>query len=168
MKKLKNQKGLTLIELLAVIVILGIIAAIAVPSIGAIMDNSKRDAHIANAEMLVNAARMAQIENVTKTVDPVTSGTNTQHEGGWTATSLESAGFLETIPVVPGGNTSYDGDDTTVVIKDGEYFVKLAADEDSNYTIPPTTPALLNYVPIELLRQKTTGNGRDLIELNPS
>ncbi len=31
---LKNQKGLTLVELLAVIVILGIIAAIAVPSIG--------------------------------------------------------------------------------------------------------------------------------------
>ena len=33
---LKNEKGLTLIELLAVIVILGIIAAIAVPSIGGI------------------------------------------------------------------------------------------------------------------------------------
>nr|AAB31769.1 lipase, triacylglycerol lipase {N-terminal} {EC 3.1.1.3} [Bacillus thermocatenulatus, DSM 730, Peptide Partial, 45 aa] [Geobacillus thermocatenulatus] len=38
----------TLIELLAVIVILGIIAAIAIPAIGAIMDNSKKDAHIAN------------------------------------------------------------------------------------------------------------------------
>ncbi len=33
-KRLKNEKGLTLVELLAVIVILGIIAAIAVPSIG--------------------------------------------------------------------------------------------------------------------------------------
>ena len=36
-KRLNNEKGLTLVELLAVIVILGIIAAIAVPSIGGII-----------------------------------------------------------------------------------------------------------------------------------
>lgn len=36
-KLLKNQKGFTLVELLAVIVILGIIAAIAIPSIGAFL-----------------------------------------------------------------------------------------------------------------------------------
>ena len=40
-KQLNNEKGLTLIELLAVIVILAIIAAIAVPAIGNIINNSK-------------------------------------------------------------------------------------------------------------------------------
>ncbi len=40
-KRLNNEKGLTLVELLAVIVILGIIAAIAVPSIGGIIENSE-------------------------------------------------------------------------------------------------------------------------------
>ncbi|WP_223638232.1 prepilin-type N-terminal cleavage/methylation domain-containing protein [Planococcus sp. 4-30] len=40
-KKLNNEKGMTLIELLAVIVIIAIIAAIAIPAIGNIIDNSR-------------------------------------------------------------------------------------------------------------------------------
>lgn len=56
---LKNERGLTLIELLAVIVILGIIAAIAVPSIGKIIDNSKKDAQVAEALQIINAAKLS-------------------------------------------------------------------------------------------------------------
>lgn len=64
MKKfLKNEKGLTLIELLAVIVILGIIAAIAIPSIGGIIQKSREDAVKADAIQVLNAAKVYMASN---------------------------------------------------------------------------------------------------------
>ncbi|WP_079509915.1 type IV pilin protein [Mesobacillus jeotgali] len=61
-KRMKDQRGLTLVELLAVIVILGIIAAIAVPSIGNVVQKSKEDAIKAEALQIINAARLFSIE----------------------------------------------------------------------------------------------------------
>lgn len=65
-KRLKNQRGLTLVELLAVIVILGIIAEIAVPSIGGIIEKSKEDAAVADALQIINAAKLAHAANPDK------------------------------------------------------------------------------------------------------
>ncbi|MGE8001901.1 type IV pilin protein [Lysinibacillus sp. NPDC093216] len=57
-KLLKNQKGLTLIEVLAVVVILAIVALIAIPAIGNIIDNSRIKGAKADAVNLINAAHL--------------------------------------------------------------------------------------------------------------
>lgn len=56
---LKNRKGVTLVELLAVIVIMGIIAAIAVPAIGGLIDNARVKAYEGVLTSVEEAARVA-------------------------------------------------------------------------------------------------------------
>ena len=58
-KLMKNEKGMTLIELLAVIVIIAIIALIAIPAIGSIINNSKDKALLADASTIINGAKIA-------------------------------------------------------------------------------------------------------------
>lgn len=65
-KRLKNEKGLTLIELLAVIVILAIIAAIAVPAVGKIINNSKDKAILADASNILAGAKIAIVDGSCK------------------------------------------------------------------------------------------------------
>ncbi|RDW21566.1 type II secretion system protein [Oceanobacillus chungangensis] len=56
----KDERGLTLVELLAVVVILAIVGAIAFVAIGNVMENSRQDAHVANAQQIVSAAKLAE------------------------------------------------------------------------------------------------------------
>lgn len=61
-KRVKNEKGLTLIELLAVIVILAIIAAIAIPAIGNIISNSRDKAVLSESLNIISGAKIAQMD----------------------------------------------------------------------------------------------------------
>ena len=56
MKKL-NKKAFTLIELLAVIIILGILMIIAIPSVTEYINNSRKSAYVDTASAFISAAR---------------------------------------------------------------------------------------------------------------
>ena len=60
---LKKEKGFTLVELLAVIVILGLIVAIAVPAIGNIIQESKDNAAKSEVTLIQDAARLYDVQH---------------------------------------------------------------------------------------------------------
>lgn len=70
-KHLRNEKGLTLIELLAVIVILGIIAAIAIPMIGNVVSESREKAEVNEALNIISAAKQAYALDMENAETPV-------------------------------------------------------------------------------------------------
>ena len=69
MKKKLCNNGFTLVELLAVIVILAVILAIAVPGISNMIESSKRSAFEADAKMVLKASELKMLED--KTFDPL-------------------------------------------------------------------------------------------------
>ncbi len=67
----KKKKGFTLVELLAVIVVLAIILAIAIPSVLGVINNSKIGSMKSSARMLISAAKTELASN--NELQPTTS-----------------------------------------------------------------------------------------------
>lgn len=138
----KNQKGLTLVELLVVIVVLGIVSAIAVPSVGGILNNAKKDAHIANAQQMISSARLAiTAEDIT-----FSSGSATINMD-----KLVTDGYLEAVPEDPSG-TEYIGDESLVTVTDtdGKYTFTVTLVGDEGTYISAAAPNALTRDAVKL------------------
>ncbi|MDW7673461.1 MAG: prepilin-type N-terminal cleavage/methylation domain-containing protein [Bacillota bacterium] len=108
-KRMKNQKGFTLVELLVVFVILGILAMVAIPSVVGITERSKERADEATASAIANAVKYYYA-----------------NEGNWPATGEIDDDhalipeYLDEAPISQSTGRSF-----TINITDGEVLVSI-------------------------------------------
>jgi len=134
-KYLSNQRGLTLVELLAVVVILGIVSTIAVVSIGNVIQNSREDAVRADAIQILNAAELYVSSGgeigTTATIGPDELGDTLAREGAfedvtWTVGRNLDGQLTITATNVPAGSTTMNFNGATVnQINDGKGKVDI-------------------------------------------
>lgn len=140
-KKLKDQKGMTLIELLAVIVIIAIIAAIAIPAISNIIENSRQGAVKSDYQNALAAANIYFTENP--------EGDGSAAAGAApvvTAAVLLSNGYLDDA----GSLTSTAGETGLVTITKatgGNTISGTATASGETYTVASLTNTQLSDIP---------------------
>ena len=126
----KDERGLTLVELLAVIVILAIVAAIAFVAIGNVIENSKKDAHVANALQVISAAKLYEAAGG--------DASNVSTE------TLQDEGYLDELidpwkKAAEEGGKKYEG----TVRKSGDVYSVTLTDIDEKYPIENVPEAKL-------------------------
>lgn len=145
-KQLKDERGLTLVELLVVVVILGIIAAIAVVAIGGIIENSKKDAMVADAKQMVSAAKLYTASNPqTGELAFITPGAN-----GAAATKGDGFNYISSLKD-PFSDTEYKDAKVTITETSGKYAyaVTLKGAAGTKYYFESTPEGKLTKAKLE-------------------
>src|SRR5688572_3659187 len=94
----KARHGFTLVEIMIVVLIIGILLAIAVPNFIKARESSRTKACVANLKQLDSAKEQYAMDNKLNTGDPVPAGA-----------LYGAAGYIKTAPVCPSGGTYTEG-----------------------------------------------------------
>lgn len=117
-----NKKGITLVELLSVLVLISIIAVIAIPLITGLLKDSKSDADKINKANIKEAAELYIADNVGSTIDfdinPTTTVTLRQLlDGGYISGDLKDQ--------ISGSNYNLDTSTVTISKENNSYNYTL-------------------------------------------
>jgi len=103
MKMNRSTKGFTLVEIMIVVVIIGLLAAMAIPAFQKVRENSIGKTMINDARQLAAAAQQYVLENTTVTKVGITADS---------ATGVISGPLSEYVRVISKGTTATDYDAT--------------------------------------------------------
>lgn len=136
MKNIKKKKGFTLIELIIVIAVIGIVAAIAVPKFGNIQKDAKIKADIATAKTIADATLLLYAQD--KLPDDYTEQLITVIPG-----LIGDAGIIQKKPVL---QAKYGEDDVEFYITTIAGKINVFAGEGTKFIeLYPTSPDGVTY-----------------------
>lgn len=135
----KNKKGFTLIEIIVVLVILGILMAIAVPSVMKYIDEADNAKYLAEARAVYTSADVEIAKDYAD--DKKLNGSSWELEDGTSSTDfaavLKDASTVEVTGIeVYAGSTKVDfKTDNTVTPKDVDKYVITIGDDNTKVQI---------------------------------
>ena len=110
-KAAQNQKGFSLVELIIVIAILGIIAAIALPNITGAVDKARANTDLSNAKAIANAVAIVEAKQA--------------GNSGITKETAETAAYVEVSTLANVVAELNGGAPKAKLVKDTKFFVRI-------------------------------------------